>query len=113
VVRELFAGTIEGIYGFKLPHETISGITEAVLPRVREWRERPLQAAYPFIFIDALYADVKEERSSKKKAVYAIVGIDADGHKDVLGFWIRETESAKELAKFMKRFIRKNHPDFE
>jgi transposase-like protein len=90
------SATIDDIYGFKLSHETISDITEAVLPRVREWRERPLQAVYPFIFIDALYADVKEERASKKKAVYAIVGIDADGHKDVLGFWIRETEGAKE-----------------
>lgn len=30
-----------------------------------------------------------------KKAVYIAIGIDLDGHKDVLGMWVGENESAK------------------
>jgi transposase-like protein len=88
--------TIVDIYGFSLSAETISNITEAVLPRVREWRNRQLKSVYPFVFIDALYADVKVSGMSQKRAVYAIIGVDSDGIKDVLGIWTRESEGAKE-----------------
>jgi transposase-like protein len=88
--------TMQEIYGFQLSPETISDITEAVFPMIKEWRERPLKSVYPFIFIDALYVDVKEDRRSTKKSIYTIVGIDADGKKDVIGFWLRESEGAKE-----------------
>lgn len=90
------SNTIADIYGFELSPETISNMTEAVKPRLQEWKDRSLKAIYPFVFIDALYVDVKVERSSQKMAVYVAIARDEDGIKDVLGFWIRETESAKE-----------------
>jgi transposase-like protein len=90
------AATIADIYGFSMSAETISNITETVLPRVREWRSRPLKKAYPFVFIDALYADVKVSGTSQNRAIYAIVGVDSDGIKDILGIWVRESEGAKE-----------------
>jgi transposase-like protein len=88
--------TIREIYGFSLSAETISHITEAVIPQLRGWQSRPLKDVYPFVYIDALYTDVKKGGSSRKQAVYVILGIDADGYKDVLGMWSRDTEGAKE-----------------
>ena len=90
------SNTIADIYGFELSPETISNMTEAVKPRLQAWKDRSLKAIYPFVFIDALYVDVKVERSSQKMAVYVAIARDENGVKDVLGFWIRETESAKE-----------------
>ena len=90
------SNTIADIYGFELSPETISNMTEAVKPRLQEWKDRPLKAVYPFVFIDALYVDVKVERTSQKMAIYVAIARDENGVKDVLGFWIRETESAKE-----------------
>ena len=90
------AATIEEIYGFSLSAEKVSLITDAVNEEVQIWQNRPLKSAYPFLYIDALFADVKENRHSVKKAVYVIFGIDAEGYKDVLGFWCRDTEGAKE-----------------
>ncbi len=71
-------------------------ITEDILPLIHAWRSRPLRPVYPFVFIDALYTSVKDERRSYKKAIYAVVGIDANGMKDVLGFWQRESAGTKE-----------------
>ena len=90
------SNTIADIYGFELSPETISNMTEAVKPRLQEWKDRSLKAVYPFVFIDALYVDVKVERTSQKMAIYVAIARDENGVKDVLGFWIRETESAKE-----------------
>lgn len=93
------ARTIEEIYGFSLSATTVSQMTDAVLPLVKDWQSRPLHKVYAFLFIDAIYVDVKIDRSSQKQAVYVIIGIDENGRKDVLGFWINASESAADWMK--------------
>lgn len=84
---------IEDIYGFEISAETISQITDRVYPVVDEWRNRPLKACYPFVFVDCLYVSVKTERGVQEEAVYVVLGYDTDGHKEILGLWIGESES--------------------
>lgn len=87
------ASTIEDIYGFKISHETISQITDCVLEELNEWQSRPLKKCYPFVFVDCMYVTMRYEYESKESAVYTILGYDIDGHKDILGIWLNETES--------------------
>lgn len=88
--------TIDEIYGFKLSHETISNIIARIQPRVIEWLNRKLDSVYPFVYMDALMVSVKgdSDKKSGKYAVYAMIGVNSDGRKDCLGFWISETEGA-------------------
>lgn len=87
------SSTIEDIYGFKVSHETISQITDCVLGELNEWQSRPLKKCYPFVFVDCMYVTMRYEYESKECAVYTILGYDVDGHKDILGLWLNETES--------------------
>lgn len=88
------SATINEIYGFELSHETISNIVDRVQPRVIEWRNRKLDSVYPFVYMDALMVSIKgnTDKRTGKYAVYAIIGVNGDGKKDCLGFWINETE---------------------
>ena len=85
--------TIEDIYGFKISHEMISQITDCVLEELNEWQNRPLKKFYPFVFVDCMYVTIRYEYEVKETAVYTILGYDKDGHKDILGLWLQETES--------------------
>lgn len=87
------SNTIEDIYGFKISHDTISQITDCVLDELNEWQSRPLKKCYPFVFVDCMYVTMRYEYESKEAAVYTILGYDIDGHKDILGIWLNETES--------------------
>lgn len=87
------SATIEEIYGFNISHETISNITDCVLEELNEWQSRPLKKCYPFVFVDCMYVTMRYEYESKETAVYTILGYDIDGHKDILGIWLNETES--------------------
>lgn len=87
------AATIEDIYGFQISHEMISDITDSVLPEVEEWRLRPLKKCYAFVFVDCLYVTLRTEYEVKDCAVYVILGYDLQGYKEILGFWLSETES--------------------
>ncbi len=87
------SSTIEDIYGFKLSHETISQITDCVMDELNEWQSRPLKKCYPFVFVDCMYVTMRYEYECKESAVYTILGYDINGHKDILGIWLNETES--------------------
>lgn len=80
---------IQDIYGVNVSDTTVSRITDKILPVAKEWQQRPL---------DAIHYHVRSEGHIVKKAVYIAIGIDLDGHKDVLGMWVGENESAKYWA---------------
>ena len=87
------SATIEDIYGFNISHEMISDITDAILPEVEEWRNRPLKKCYAFLFVDCLYVTLRNEYETNETAVYVILGYDLEGRKEVLGLWVNPTES--------------------
>mgnify|MGYP003596472653 FL=1 len=62
---------------------------------LQEWRIRPLEELYPFIFLDAIHYKVKEEGKYISKAFYTVLGIKTDGRKEVLGLYLGENEGAK------------------
>ncbi|MGL5349297.1 MAG: IS256 family transposase [Cetobacterium sp.] len=86
---------IEEIYGYQVSDSFITRITDKILPLVKEWQTRPLEAAYPIVFMDAIHYYVRSEGQIVKKAVYIAIGISSSGEKDVIGMWVGENESAK------------------
>ena len=86
---------IQDIYGIEVSDTTISRITDKILPIAKEWQQRPLEAVYAVVSLDAIHYHVRSEGQIVKKAVYIALGINLDGKKDVLGMWVGENESAK------------------
>lgn len=83
------------LYDIEISDSTISRITDKILPIVKEWQERPLEEIYAVIFMDAIHYHVRNEGRVVKRAVYIAIGIDMEGHKDMLGMYVGQNESAK------------------
>ena len=83
------------LYGTDVSHELISKATEHVLDEFRAWQKRPLEAVYPVVYLDAIFVGVRDGAQVKKRAFYVALGMRLDGHRDVLGLWVAETEGAK------------------
>lgn len=86
---------IEDIYGFEVSEGMVSDITDKLLPRIEEWQNRPLSAVYPIVFIDAIHFSVRDDGIIRKLAAYVVLGINEDGHKEVLTIEVGENESSK------------------
>ena len=86
---------IEDIYGVEFSKAAISAVTDKIIPMLQEWRTRPLEAVYPFIFLDAIHYKVKEDGHYISKAFYTVLGVRIDGRKEVLGLYLGESEGAK------------------
>jgi len=86
---------IKELYGVEISAETVSNITNRILPLVSEWQNRPLENTYAFIFMDAIHYKVREDKQIVVKAAYVVIGVNIDGEKEVLGIWIGANESSK------------------
>ena len=86
---------IQDLYGIEVSSTMVSNITDQILPKIKEWQDRPLESIYPICFVDAVHFSVRDDSSVVKKAAYIVLGINEYGEKDVLGIWIGENESAK------------------
>ena len=81
--------------GTEISRETISKITDEVLDEVVAWQQRPLEAFYPVIYLDAIVVKIRDGAHVRNKSAHIAVGVDMDGVKHVLGIWIQATEGAK------------------
>lgn len=86
---------IQELYGAEISPTTVSNITDKVLTEAREWQSRPLNETYSILYLDAIHFKVKQEGQIVSKASYTCFGIDLEGHKEVLGIWIGESEGSK------------------
>ena len=81
---------LQETYGVSLSAGAVSTITDKVWPLVEEWQNRPLARLYPIIYLDALYIKLRREGHVENVAVYIVLGVDVEGHRDVLGHWVSD-----------------------
>jgi transposase-like protein len=89
------ASMIEDIYGVGFSKGAISTVTDKIIPMLTEWKIRPLDKVYPFIYLDAIHYKVKEDGRYISKAFYTVLGVNLDGKKEILGLYLNESEGAK------------------
>jgi putative transposase len=83
------------LYGVEVSPSFISTVTDAILPEVTAWQNRPLESLYPVVFLDAIRIKSRAGGSVQNMAVYIALGVKPDGMKEVLGMWIAKSEGAK------------------
>jgi len=85
---------ISEMYDTELSHTVLSQITDRIIPEVKAWQSRPLEAVYCIVWLDAMHYKVRDEGRVTHKALYNILGINREGYKQVLGCYVSESEGA-------------------
>lgn len=86
---------LEEIYGVEVSPALISQVTEAVMDEVRAWQSRPLDPAYPVLYMDALVVKIRDNGHVRNQAIHVAIGVTIEGKKEVLGLWVTQNEGAK------------------
>jgi putative transposase len=84
---------IEKLYKNSYSPTTISNITHVAIEEINKWRQRPLKKRYSVLFIDAMSVKLRRDTVAND-SVYFILGIDEEGYREVLDFYIGTTESS-------------------
>ena len=83
------------MYGIEVSPALISNVTEAVMEEVKTWQCRPLEEVYPILYMDALRVKVRDGAHVVNKAIHIAMGVNLEGHKEILGLWTAQNEGAK------------------
>lgn len=86
---------LQDLYGVEVSHTLISNVTDAVLDEVKTWQSRSLDSIYPIVYLDAIVIKVKDNKQVVNKAIYLALGVNLEGHKELLGMWVSPNEGAK------------------
>ena len=82
-------------FSTKLSADTISAITDRVLPEIQDWKSRMLDPVYAVCWLDAIHYKVKDDSGrAVTRAIYNVLGINKDGHKELLGMYVSKSEGA-------------------
>jgi putative transposase len=88
IVREL--------YGVEVSATLISEITADLDAEVTAWRTRPLDGVWPIVYFDGIVVHARGDNGRvAQRTVYVALGVDLEGHKQLLGLWLGENEGAK------------------
>jgi len=62
---------------------------------VVEWQNRPLDTVYPIVYLDCIVLNIRQHKRVINKSIYFALGVNLEGHKELLGLWIAEIAGAK------------------
>ncbi|HAH25757.1 MAG TPA: IS256 family transposase [Prolixibacteraceae bacterium] len=85
---------VKEIYGVDVSEGTVSNITNRLVEHIREWQNRPLDMVYFILWMDGIVIRVRQNGKYTNKCIYIVIGLKNDGHKELLGMWMAESESA-------------------
>ena len=81
--------------GNRISADTISAITDRILPELQSWKSRLLEPVYPIVWMDAIHYKVMDDKNRPvSRAIYNVLGINRDGYKELLGMYISKSEGA-------------------
>lgn len=80
--------TLQDLYGVEVSAATVSTVTDKVWGLVEAWQNRPLQAIYPIVYLDAIHLKLRRDGRVQNTAIYIVLGVDLEGGRDVLGHWV-------------------------
>jgi transposase-like protein len=83
------------MYGVDVSQASLSAITDKILDELAGWQSRQLDPLYPFVWLDALHYKVRHEGRVITRAMYTVLALRLDGHKELLGLYISESEGAR------------------
>jgi transposase-like protein len=87
---------VQELYGVDVSADLISEITSDLDAEVTAWRTRPLAKTWPIVYFDGIVVHVRGANGRvSQHTVYVALGVNLEGHKELIGLWLSENEGAK------------------
>jgi transposase-like protein len=86
---------------------TVSRICEELRQEVEQFRNRPLQESYPYVWLDATYLKVRQNKRVVSMALVIAVGVDENGERHLLGFDLGSSEEEAFWLVFLRSLVKR------
>lgn len=87
------ATVTEELCGVRFSKSTVSELCKNLDPLVESWNHRPLTQRYDLKVVDAMVTKVREEGWVRMRGLLIPFGVNMQGYREILGFWVGDSES--------------------
>lgn len=92
----------EALWGTKVSPGTISELNKKVYVHIENWRNRPLQGTYPYVYLDGIYLKRNWGGEFENVSILVALAVDQDGYREIIG----AAEGSKEDKESWLEFLR-------
>jgi transposase-like protein len=92
-----------GIHG--MGKDRVSALCRELDERVTAFRERPLEGAFPYLWLDAKHLKVRDRGSVRSKALVIAYAVHESGRREVIGIDLGEVESGAFWVEFLRGLV--------
>ncbi len=92
----------EQLCGTEISASQVSRVASLLDEELEKFRNRPLSGEYPFVYLDAHYEKVRVDGRVQDLAILKAVGVEASGHREVLGLSARLSEAEVHWRAFLE-----------
>jgi transposase-like protein len=85
----------------------VSRMASTLDAQVAAFRERPLESAFPYVWLDAMYLKVREGGRVVGRAVLVAFGVNEDGYREVLGVSVANNEMESAWRSFLASLVQR------
>jgi len=91
----------EVLWGSRVSASTVSNLNQKVYGKIEEWRNRPLNGEYPYVFVDGIYLKRSWGGEMTSVSVLVAIGVNGEGYREILG----ACEGASESKECWRGFL--------
>ena len=91
----------EALWGTKVSPSTISELNKKVYAQIEQWRNRKLEAEYPYVYFDGIVLKRSWAGEVKNVSVLVAIAVDSEGYREVLGSWEGPKEDKAGWSEFI------------
>lgn len=85
-----------------MPSQTLNDKLKRIYGEIDQWRNRPLDGEWPYVFVDGVWYKRSWGGSVENASVLVAIGVDCDGHREVIAV----DEGMREDAASWEQFFR-------
>lgn len=92
----------EALWGSRVSSSTISELNRKICKNIEEWRNKPLEPQYPYMFVDGIWLKRSWGGVVQSVSVLVAIGVNNEGYREIIGV----AEGSREDAESWKNFFR-------
>jgi transposase-like protein len=92
----------EALWGMRVSPSAVSELNQKVYGQIEAWRNRKIEGEHPYVFLDGLWLKRTWGGEVRKVAVLVAIGVNADGHREILGICEGMQEDKESWLSFIR-----------
>ena len=95
----------QALWGTRVSPSTVSRLNQKVYERIEEWRNRPIEGDYAYLYLDGLYLKRSWGGEVANVSVLVAIGVNREGFREILGVTEGLRENLASWNEFLRRLV--------